>query len=121
MPGGEVRFGGKMTALIGVLGGVAISAGVPAVVLIYGQSMGWGPQLTVIILALVLGTPIAAISAILGIVIPSRASGGGKMRGALTVKVGKDKGKKVRMEMKPGEEEDDDDEEDDDKDDDEHD
>ncbi len=111
MAGGEVRFGGKITALIGVLGGVAVAAGVPAVVLIYGQSMGWGAQLTVIIVALVLGTPITAISAILGIVIPTSASSGGRMREALQVLVGKgkgkDKGKEVNMEMGGKEDEDD--------------
>jgi hypothetical protein len=110
--GGEVRFGGKMTALIGVLGGVAVAAGVPAVVLIYGQSMGWGAQLTVIILALLLGAPISAISAILGIVIPSSASGGGKMRGGVTINIGKGKRKKVRMEGGPAEEADEDEQED---------
>jgi hypothetical protein len=66
----------------------------------------------VIILSLVLGAPIAAISAILGIVIPTSASGGGKMHGALTINVGKRKGKKVRMEGGPAEEADEDEQED---------
>jgi hypothetical protein len=96
MSGGEVRFSGKTTALIGVLGGVAVAVGVPVVVLIYGQNMGWGAQLTVIILALVLGTPIAAIPAILAVVIPASASGGHGPK--IKMEKNKDGTKKIHLE-----------------------
>ena len=113
MPGGEVRFGGKMTALIGALGGVAVAAGLPTVILLYGTNLGVVAQVIVIILALLIGGAITAVSAVLGIVIPSSASGGGKMRGAFTINVGKDKGKKVSTEAgQPQDEDKDDDDKD---------
>ncbi len=105
--GGEVRFGGKIAATIGVLGGVAVAAGLPTVVLIYGENLGVPAQVTLMILALLVGGAISAASAILGIVIPTAASGGGRMRGALQIHVGKDKGKEVNMDMGDKDDEDD--------------
>jgi len=103
--GGSVRFGGKMAAVIGTLGGVAVAAGLPAVILVYGANLGVTAQVTIIILALLLGATITAASAVLGIVIPTSAAGGGKMHGAFTINVGgkkKDKDEEEDKEI-PGE------------------
>jgi hypothetical protein len=101
--GGEVRFGGKIAAAIGAAGGVAVAAGLPTVILIYGTNLGVPAQVTLIILAVLMGGVITAVSAVLGIVIPTSASGGGKMRGAFTINVGKGKGKGKTVRIGAGE------------------
>lgn len=106
--GGEVRFGGKQAAMVGVVGGVAVAAGLPTVILIYGAHLGVPAQVALVILALLIGGVVTVISAVLGIVIPTSASGGtrGPLLGKLmklNVEKNKDGTKKVEMEMNGGE------------------
>jgi hypothetical protein len=105
-----------MAATIGTVGGVAVAAGLPTVILLYGTNLGVVAQVILIILALLIGGTITGVSAVLGIVIPSHASGGGKMRGAFTINVGKGKGKRAKTGSDAPREEDKEDDEDEDED-----
>lgn len=102
MAEGEVVFGNKqMAVVLGILGGVIVAAGLPTMVLLYGQNMGVAAQLTVIILALLIGGALAGVSAFFAIVIPSSV-GGKKVRGNLTINLGKDKNSEAAVGTEPG-------------------
>jgi hypothetical protein len=58
-------------AYLGVLAGVCIALGLPWLVLACGQDLSASVRTTVIILALLLGGPLAAASVVIGITIPS--------------------------------------------------
>ena len=73
---GTVRIGGRLTLLIGVLGGVAIAVGVPYTVFVYGAALGSTTigtiaQVCITILALIIGAIIAAC----GFILPVEISG----------------------------------------------
>jgi hypothetical protein len=70
----------RWLAAVGVLGGVAIALGLPYVTLVYGSDLG-GAKVAIIILALIAGCTLAAISAVVGITIPTAISGGVGMAG----------------------------------------
>ncbi len=61
--------------VVGVLSGVAISIGVPYVVLAQGANLGSGVQTALIIAALVVGGSVSIASAVLGLVMPRRIPG----------------------------------------------
>ena len=58
-----------------MLSGVAISIGVPYVVLAQGANLGNGVQTALIIAALVVGGSVSIASAVLGLVMPRRIPG----------------------------------------------
>ena len=66
----EVRFG-KGLAWFGAVAGLAIAVGLPALLLIYGQSLGAVATTIVIVMALIAGGTLAAVSVFFGTVIPS--------------------------------------------------
>lgn len=69
----EMRFP-RWLAAVGVLGGVAIALGLPWITLVYGSDLG-GAKVAIIILALIAGCTLAAISAVVGITIPTAVRG----------------------------------------------
>ena len=66
-----VRFGGRWIGVAGVLSGLAIALGLPAIVLIYGQSLGHTVLTIVVILSLIIGGGVALVAAFFSLVIPS--------------------------------------------------
>lgn len=67
----------RWLAAVGVLGGVAIALGLPYLVLAHGVGLGGGAQVTLIILALLVGASLAGVSAVVGITVPTAITGGG--------------------------------------------
>jgi len=68
----DVKFGGGGTASVaGVFGGVGISVGVPLVLLVYGQVLGQGIQVMLVITAVIGGIVISLIATFFGMVMPS--------------------------------------------------
>ncbi len=74
---GGVKFSSTLMGIIGVLAGVVIAVGVPAMILGLSGSLQLtsGATAAVIIVALVMGTGVATVSAFFGIVIPSKVGG----------------------------------------------
>ena len=66
-----MRFGGRMIGIMGLLAGVAIALGLPAIVLIYGQSLGPVVLTVVLILSLMIGGLVAGVAAFFSLVMPS--------------------------------------------------
>jgi hypothetical protein len=62
----------KVAATLGIVGGLLVAVAVPYFTLVYGASLGAGLQATIIILALLLGFILAAVSTFFGIVIPAK-------------------------------------------------
>jgi len=77
----EVTFGGGWVIGVGLLASVAIAFGLPAIVVVYGQSMGAIAQTIIILCALLAGGVIGAISTFFGIVIPKKVTEGGGRHG----------------------------------------
>ena len=74
---GGVKFGSQLMGIIGVVAGVVIAVGVPAMLILLGSALTLtsGATAAVIIVALVMGTGVASVSAFFGIVIPSKVGG----------------------------------------------
>jgi hypothetical protein len=68
----KVKFG-KSLALAGVIGGVVIAVGLPALLVLFGQFLGAGIITALTIIALMTGGGLAIISAFFGTVIPNHA------------------------------------------------
>ncbi len=71
--------GGGAVATMGVFSGMAIAIGVPWVLLAFGQSLGSGPLVTLIVIALASGGLVALTSAFFGLVMPRHIHGGAWM------------------------------------------
>ena len=67
-----VRFS-KGMALAGVVGGVVIAVGLPALLILFGQFLGVVVITILSVLALITGGGLAVVSAFFGTVMPSRA------------------------------------------------
>jgi hypothetical protein len=78
---GEVKFP-RWAAAFGVLGGVAVALGFPMIVLMQGQDLSDAARIWLSILGLLLGVLLAAVSAVIGITIPSAVSKGFSVGGA---------------------------------------
>ena len=72
---GRVEYGmaKNVLAFVGVVGGVGIAIGLPAVMLIFGAGLPTWLYATVFILSLLVGGTVAGISAFFGIVVPKSA------------------------------------------------
>ena len=68
----RVKFG-KGLALVGLLGGLGIALGLPALLILFGQFLGSGIITALTIMALMTGGTLAIISAFFGTVIPNHA------------------------------------------------
>ena len=66
----DIRFP-RWLAGVGVFGGVAIALGLPAVILTLGGGLAPRAQVTIIIFALIVGALLAAVSAIVGLAVPT--------------------------------------------------
>jgi hypothetical protein len=74
---GGVSFSSTLMGIIGIIAGMAICLGVPALILIFGTTLQLTSTATatVIIFALIMGGGISTVSAFFGIVIPNRVGG----------------------------------------------
>ena len=68
----KVRFS-KGLALAGLVGGVVIAVGLPALLILFGQFLGAGTITALTIIALITGGGLATVSAFFGTIMPSRA------------------------------------------------
>jgi hypothetical protein len=71
----DVRFP-RWLAAVGIFGGVMIALVLPVAVLMLGEDLSAVAELTVIILAMIIGSLLAGISAVVGITIPTAVAGG---------------------------------------------
>ena len=78
----DLRFP-RWLAAVGVFGGVLIALVLPVAVLMLGDDLSSLAKLAVIITAMIIGSLLAGISAVVGITIPSTIAGG-------SVKIGQD-------------------------------
>ena len=68
----DVKFGGGgIASVAGVFGGVAIAALVPLVLLVYGQILGQGIQVMLVIISVIGGIVISLTATFFGMVMPS--------------------------------------------------
>jgi hypothetical protein len=74
--GADLRFGGGRVAVAGIIGGLGIALGVPAILLSLGQGLGQVVLTVLVVLALLCGATVALVSAFFGLVIPSHLRGG---------------------------------------------
>jgi hypothetical protein len=75
MTQGGVYFGGKVVAVSGLLAGLGIALGVPAIVLGMGSGLGAVVQTILVMVGIIGGVMVAGIAAFFGAVIPSAVSG----------------------------------------------
>jgi hypothetical protein len=72
----DIRFGSGMVAVAGVLGGLGIALGGPAVLLSLGQSLGQVVLVILVVLSLAAGALVCLVSAFFGLVIPNHVRSG---------------------------------------------
>ena len=76
----NVSFGGgSAIAVTGIIGGVALALGFPAVVLAFGQSLGTTLLVIFVLSGLVMGGVVALTAAFFGLVMPRQVNGGAPM------------------------------------------
>jgi hypothetical protein len=71
----DLRFP-RWLAAVGIFGGVMIALVLPVAVLMLGEDLSAIAKLTVIILAMIIGSLLAGVSAVVGITIPTAVAGG---------------------------------------------
>jgi hypothetical protein len=72
----NVVFGhGNNIAVVGIIGGVALALGLPAVVLVWGQSLGTTLIVILVLCGLGFGGLVALVSAFFGLVMPRQVDG----------------------------------------------
>lgn len=72
----DLRFGSGMVAVAGVISGLGIAVGVPAILLSLGQNLGQTVLTVLVVLALAGGAMVCLVSAFFGLVIPRHLRGG---------------------------------------------
>jgi hypothetical protein len=72
----DLRFGSGLVAVAGVIAGLGIAVGVPAILLSLGQNLGQTVLTVLVVLALVGGAMVCLVSAFFGLVIPRHLRGG---------------------------------------------
>jgi hypothetical protein len=72
----DLRFGSGMVAVAGVISGLGIAVGVPAILLPLGQNLGQVVLTVLVVLALAGGAMVCLVSAFFGLVIPRHLRGG---------------------------------------------
>jgi hypothetical protein len=72
----DLRFGSGLVAVAGVISGLGIAVGVPAILLSLGQSLGQVVLTVLVVLALAGGALVCLVSAFFGLVIPRHLRGG---------------------------------------------
>jgi hypothetical protein len=72
----DLRFGSGLVAVAGVLAGLGIAVGVPAILLSLGQNLGQAVLTVLVVLALAGGAAVCLVSAFFGLVIPRHLRGG---------------------------------------------
>ena len=76
-----VTFSSTLIGIFGLVAGIVIATGVPAMILVMpsATTLSSGATAAVIITALVMGAGIATVSAFFGIVIPNKVGGSSSM------------------------------------------
>ncbi|HTA17065.1 MAG TPA: hypothetical protein VK786_04900 [bacterium] len=72
----DLRFGSGLVAVAGVISGLGIAVGVPAILLSLGQNLGQTVLTVLVVLALAGGALVCLVSAFFGLVIPRHLRGG---------------------------------------------